>query len=375
MTASDLSNDEGYLEVLAASAILDDLSDAARVEAWASSVLGVWGEAPAAADIDIDFVEWLGSSDDPRAPLVLLALSALLDVDAEALTTALAHLQNVPPWFEHLGSAEPTRAWSVEKGPASSVGIGFVLSDDSAHSLLGDIVDGELCSLVVAPGPTELFDGSEDLIAPNPLDIAEAVRRIVTAWQAIAGAPDIPESVYVNSGIARARLANLTDANLDELFRPDPSTSVIDTDVADARDQELDAWAVAQLDMAGLVGGVQAPDILLDAIDPRRIAAYPAAERQAFGALEWADWLGMVIGLSRATVGIHVEPAMLVDQINRCPEVTSSIPRKDRPYFEWAFSMLLPLWRRAKVIDRDDRLTDDGAAMLVDALRTVWAPS
>jgi hypothetical protein len=113
-------------------------------------------------------------------------------------------------------------------------------------------------------------------------------------------------------------------------------------------------------------------DVVLDALVPERIERQPALEREAYGALEWADWLGVVIESVRRGAGSHLDPEAMVDAVNRCPEVTSSIPRSDRSYYAWAFSLVLALWRRAGVVDGEGRLTPDGVTALPAALRRGW---
>jgi hypothetical protein len=394
-----------FAEVLDAGSVLDELDDAARVEAWASSALGVWAEAPDAADHDEAFCTWLaevadgGDARARQARLVRAAVMSLLsastgsDVAEPADTTAagdLASIDEPPAWIGHLGTAVPTRAWRVERHGVESVGIGFSSSDGSEHSLLADVVDGEMTALIVAPGPDELFDGSEDLVAPEPLEVAPAAERIVAAWRQLhSRGTETPESLHVNGALARTRLAAISGGRLDDLRAPashevpDPTSGPlgeVDHDDADDR-AETDRWACSVLDGAiGSAPGSLAPasvamaDVVLDALIPERIERQPALEREAYGALEWADWLGVVIESVRWGAGTHLDPEAMVDAVNRCPEVTSSIPRSDRSYYAWAFSLVLALWRRAGVVDAEGKLTADGVVALPAALRRAWGP-
>lgn len=390
-------SDLGFDDIIEAAAGLADLPDLARVHAWASSVLGVWAEAPDPGAIDQEFVEWLCARDDTRAQLVLAAIDQLLPVSPDVLRAAVAALVDPPAWVGAAGTSRATRAWRVHEDDVVSVGLAFELEDASTHSLLADVVDGELAGLVVAPGPDELFDGSEDLIDPEPISVDDAAHTMVEAWEALASSRSLwrPETVFVNGALAARRLGELLGQDLTDLVRPDPVSddeaaagpaagtagadgaldAAAEAGAIDAAERaELDAWALAVLDGAGVGVGLAGPDILLDALVPARAADYPAIEREAFSALEWADWLGAVIGLVRADVGTLVEPTLLVDLVNRCPEVTSAIPKRDRPYYEWAFSMVLPLWRAGGVIDGAGALSGEGSAMLVGALRRAWAP-
>jgi hypothetical protein len=395
---------EAFVEVLAAGSVLDELDDAARVEAWASSALGVWAEAPDAADHDEGFCSWLAEvavGDDARARQARLVRAAVLalrpapdgpDQVDSAAADALSSIEEPPSWLGHLGTAAPTRAWRVERHGVESVGIGFASSDGSEHSVLADVVDGEMTALIVAPGPDELFDGSEDLVAPEPLEIDPAAERIVAAWRQLHDrGTETPESVHVNGALARARLAAITADHLDDLRAPagsaadtgpaSPSRDLLVPEVVDDDRAETDRWACSVLE--GAIGppsagtspaGDAMVDTMLDALLPERIGRQPALEREAYGALEWADWLGVVIESVRRGGGTHLDPEAMVDAVNRCPEVTSSIPRSDRSYYAWAFSLVLALWRRAGVVDDDGQLTSDGVTALPAALRRAWGP-
>ena len=114
-----------------------------------------------------------------------------------------------------------------------------------------------------------------------------------------------------------------------------------------------------------------APD-LLDPFTPGGRSRYPAEEREAFAALEWADWLGAVIGVVRSGAGSDASPAALVDHVNRCPEVTSTIPRAHRPYYEWAWQHVVALWQRHELIDERRRLTTVGERILPAMLFRAW---
>lgn len=362
-----------FAEVTDAAAVLRELPDLARAEAWASSVLGVWAEAPDAAAIDAEFIDWLDGSPNPNAPLLLVVLSGLHEVGEDPLDRARARLQNPPSWALASAPAVPVRAWTVVDREVRSLGIAFRLGDASEYSVLADIADELLTSLIIGPGPDELFDGAEDLVQPTPVEVADAAEQVERAWvRLVESHHPTPESVYVNGSLAAARLREVVGRDLVVSARPEREDEPLDDAIDSAERTELNGWAVSVLDGSGVGPGVPGPEALVDPLIPARAAQYPAAEREAFGALEWADWLGAVIGLCREAPGVVVEPAMLVDLINRCPEVTSTIPKNDRAYFEWAFSLVLPLWRRAGVVDADNALAADGAAKLVDALRRAW---
>jgi hypothetical protein len=103
-----------------------------------------------------------------------------------------------------------------------------------------------------------------------------------------------------------------------------------------------------------------------------RVGVSPAAA-DAIDALESADWLGAVLPLVRDGAGAHASPEQLVRNINRCPEVTTSIPKRDAPAVASAFGCTLDAWRVTGVIDDNDRVTELGVWLLPRALELAWA--
>lgn len=363
-----------FAELLAAAASLRDMPDVARAEAWGSSVLSIWREDPEAAAFDADFLAWLRDSDHEDAALVLLATASATDATPGEIAVAR---ESAPPgvdWVIAIKTARATRAWEVDERDGRSVGIGFVHGDQSELSLLADIIDDRLVELIVAPGPDDLFDEAEDLVAPQDLSVGDAATEIVSAWRAClaAGIP-LSESMFVNQLLARDRLRAVLDEPLDDLLAvPAPPATMDTVDPADRA--ELDAWALSVL--RGALGeesqSGQFEDGLLDPLVPERQSEYPREEAEAFSALEWADWLGAVLGALRNGPGSDVSPRTLVDHINRCPEITSTIPKKDRPYYEWAWQHVLVNWQRHGVADSDRRLTEAGVGALPAALMAAW---
>ena len=58
--------------------------------------------------------------------------------------------------------------------------------------------------------------------------------------------------------------------------------------------------------------------------------------------------------------------------INRCPEVTTTIPKRDAPAVASAFGAALHAWRAAGAITDDDTLTELGVWVLPRALAAAW---
>jgi hypothetical protein len=184
--------------------------------------------------------------------------------------------------------------------------------------------------------------------------------------------PDLPPRDPDDDAYARDVLVR----GLGERAAPD------DDDVARAASilraaAEVDA-PVAQW-LAASVGPVDLDESDLDVVLAALAAAVaPAAleplepdARDAVLVLEWADWLGAVLGLVRGGVGGDAEPQALVDHVNRCPEVTTTIPKADRDRVAWAFAVCTEAWGDLGLVV-DSKLTALGRALLPLALERAW---
>ncbi|NNE73523.1 MAG: hypothetical protein HKN26_07665 [Acidimicrobiales bacterium] len=104
-------------------------------------------------------------------------------------------------------------------------------------------------------------------------------------------------------------------------------------------------------------------------VRPHDLSMFGAGERELVDSLEWADWLGAALPAIRIGVGAPMAASDLIDNINRCPEITTSIPKRDRPAMEAAFELVSAAWTETGVIDTDNRLTSIGPWLLTEALR------
>ena len=123
----------------------------------------------------------------------------------------------------------------------------------------------------------------------------------------------------------------------------------------------------AAVDDAELLAGVAGAYV-----GPGPRAGLSPAAADAIDALEWADWLGAALQLVRAGAGADASPEQLVRNINRCPEVTTTIPKRDAPMVASAFGATLHAWRAAGAITADDTLTELGVWLLPRALVAAW---
>ena len=147
--------------------------------------------------------------------------------------------------------------------------------------------------------------------------------------------------------------------------------------MSDAEVADANSWALGVLTTALRklqLPAAPAQDVIDATRSPLRgpIAHLDRREQQALCFLEWADWLGVLIGLVRAGPGASVDPASMVDLINRCDEVSSTVPQEDRDYIEYAFEVAIAMWSDTGVVE-DGRLSSDGHAALVPAATDAWS--
>lgn len=370
--------------------------DGPRAEAWASDVLALVAEA-VPGDDGVDAL--LGGLDAETGSGVRGASAAIRRL---AGCDPISPGDDDPAWAASLGTSRCEDAWLLVAGGSTSAALRFVDSADVRHVLTVDLVGGSPETIgEVAVGPGELLDalGEEDA----DIETEEASPATVAARVAAAlSVTDVAtESLVVNGRLLLLRLSTLVDVDVA------PPVFVVD-DVPDVpeRDPEDDAFAVEVLGRAlGTPPPVDAVAASADPIDddvsrwlaasgcddtvpipvalvvgavaPVDLAPLISAERDAVLALEWADWLGAVIGVVRAGAGTAVDGAALVDHINRCPEVTSTIPKADRDRIAWAFDTVIAGWPAADLLavapDGGATLTPLALTAIPAALHAAWS--
>lgn len=391
-------------DALDQAAELPDLG-AVRAEVWASDLVALAAEA--APDGVERLIEALADAGGPAAAAALWAVHSV----ADGVDLGDPALEPAPAWVDDLLSSACEAAWLLHERRGLSAALRFVDRADERHVLIIDLVpavDGGETVGEVAVGPTDLLDAIEepgsgiDAQEASPPELAERIARAVRATE-------VPTSSYVANG--RLLLARLSSFGIDDLDPPvwvEPEVPELPP-----ADREADEWALQVLDRA--IGGPAEPDAdaiaaaaatlraaaevddrlaqwlaastgpvdlddadvtvvtaaLAATVSPAALAPLAADARRAVLELEWADWLGAVIGLVRAGPGAAVDPDDLVDQVNRCQEVTSTIPKADRARVAWAFGIVTEPWAPLGVVDTGG-LTAFGISILPAALRRAW---
>lgn len=338
--------------------------DGARAEAWASDLLALAAEH--GTDGAARLTTALAAAATDAAATALAALGGIID-GAPSLTWR----GPVPAWVPAIGTSRCEGAWALTIGGAVSVAFRFVDALDERHVITVDLLPGspETVGEVIV-GPGDLLDVLEEDDADIDAEDAGPA-QLAARCVAALGATELPRmSAVANGRLLLHRLASLTE----ETSRAPVFVEDVVPEMPD-RDPEDDAYARDVLQRA--LGPIPAaPSDVVGAVSafvaPNDLAPFGPAERDALMALEWADWLGAVIGLVRSGVGTAVDGAAMVDFINRCPEVTTSIPKNDRARIEWAFDVVMESWTDLELL-ADGRLTDLGLRALPAGLHFAWS--
>ena len=384
--------------------------DAPRAEAWASDLLALAAEVLDTRDPSPQLVDAFVAVADDRAATILCALGGLLPDAARLDWNSTAP----PVWAGAIGSSRCEGAWTMAARGATSVALLFVDSADVGHVVSVDLIPGAGGGPEqvgeVAVGPGDLLDATyeEDASIESVEASPETVAARIAAALAVTERPT--ESAVANARLLAARLGGLTEAEIvvpmlmpDEmphLPARDPEDDAYARDMlrravgefpaveqagitaaaarlraAAAADEPIARWLAASLgpvdlDTTDLEVVVAA---LAAAVAPFTLAPLEVTERDAVLTLEWADWLGAVIDLVRAGEGAAVDGESLVDAVNRCAEVTSTIPKSDRARIAWAFDVCTGPWAPLGLAGADG-LTVLGTALLPRALDQAWSP-
>lgn len=398
----------------------------AQVEAWVSGLLAGWRSDLAVPDpsvVDRDLLERCVAAASPDALLICRSLEVLTPAVDAVAAGAVASLERAgvarPESATAIGQATAGEAWIVEAidGPSdrheAAVIVGFIHPDSTEHVVLADLetgldaverlaglrLDGSADGLLPTSDVEPDVDGDEEEGPSRHFDVSSvapsvALQRIAAAWsesnRALPGIEPLAlDQLLVNQLVVGARLRSglgeeapsfLLDLDQRRLLgAPGVGAAAadvvepvepVDAETAAANAASLRTLRAALRSRSEEEGPAAMVAVVATAIDGS-ITDLAPDEAEAIDFLEWADWLGVLIGLVRGGPGTEVTPSSMVDLINRCPEVSSTIPKADRRYIEFGFSVVLDLWTQASVIS-DGELTADGHRALLPAAVQAW---
>ena len=391
MTSADLLRTR-YLEELFASArMLDTVETAAMAEAWASGAVAEWsalGGVPGRLREELEEPSPLGAS-----------LVRWIE-GGEAPTEGA-------DWTADVGRHDLVRVVRLlDAGRPAEVGWIFEYEAPSGdrHDLSATIADDTLVGLSVGPaGLTQAAADDETsgfVVREATLDDArQAVQRCLD--QPVGGLSESAEATLpllarrlgvVATVDAEPRERRMPDRDPeDDRYAAEVIRSALRVDPSAPPTEEVEAAHARFLALIGQ-GDVDAHTVLevagiTDAVDigltvfvravgaylaPVDLTAHDDAQFGALAELEPADWAGVILGLSRAEVGTDIDGGALVTMINRAPEITTTIPKRDAPRIAWTFEQMLFAWEATGVLDPDGRSTGAASWLLPRAALAAW---
>lgn len=391
-----------FVELIEGSDALPEL-DIAQAEAWVSGLLSSWRWTEGVEDVeaaDRSFLSYCEANPSAVTQRVADMISLLLPVlAAETETASLLIASQLDEDAAADGFARghdlttAVGAWSLTEdrtgGQTILVEFGYAEEGDAEegenHSILVEVTDEQqIADLHVGPAAASLLapldeDDARE-VESEEIGIETALAKISAAWSVgLVHAADVPESLELNELFVRARLRRIGSGELPpfavaRLTSPGAADDEVDEDRrrADAAGVETLCTALRRFRAEPDPGGGAEMVAAIAAVVSARVADLTATEQTDLGFLEWADWIGAAIGLVRAGPDSAVEPALLVDYINRCNEVSSAIPKEHRPFVEHAFRVAIDALESAGAI-AEGRLTAAGWWALPRGATQAWS--
>lgn len=384
-------------ELLGAASVLDGIESAAVAEAWASGAVAEWHALDGADGR-------LASLVADTAPLAASLISWIEGGEAPDASDG-------PDWLADVGRHELTRAVQLDQSNADDTGVIFEYTAPSGerHDLSVSIDDGAIVGIAVGPEGLALAAAEDDrddvtvsdLEPRAALDIVRnalgqplgelspaagatlplVVRRVgfsaddLAEFTAMTSDRTLPERDIEDDRYA----AELVQSALRKTLAAEQPAAV-DEALAQFADRVAadDPDALTVFDIAGadpsqpldidgfiaLVGAYLAPASLAPHTDPQFAALIE---------LEPADWIGVVLGMSRAGVGTDIDGDALVRFINKAPEITTTIPKADAPRLAWTFEQMLYSWEVTGVLTSDGAVSDAASWLLPRAAIAAWS--
>ncbi len=398
MASTDDTRNRYIDELIESAGVLASVESAAIAEAWASSAVAEWA-----------------ALDGPRGRLGELV------ADRSELGGALIG------WIEGGDPPVDGADWASDVGQHELLGvmrlvdrskpleIGWILEYESAsgerHDLSATVLGGRLIGLAVGPAGLSLA-AVEDQASGFSVLAGDADQALASlrdclgknfdglSEEAEATLPLLARRLGVNVSVGSTpsieRAMPTRDLD-DERYAADVLVSALRAELRVAAPEAVhqahaafvtlvengDSDAKTLFDIAGIE--------LCDVPDRRRIdldvflrlvgvylapVALDAHTDEQFAALielEPADWIGVILGMSRAQAGTAIDGDVLVGFINRAPEITTTIPKRDAPKIAWTFEQMLYAWEVTGVLDERGAVSAAAAWLLPRAALAVWS--
>ena len=383
-------------ELLGATSVLASIESAAVAEAWASGAVAEWAALGGAQDqlakriqehspLGADLITWMEGGPTPSG-------------DAQ--------------WLSDVGRHELTRSVRlIDADMPDEVGIilEYVAPSGERHDLSVTISAGAITGIAI--GPEGLADAArederasisvESLESVDALSVIRDALRLPIPELSAAAEATLPLVIH-RVGVSDGELAGfaqdtsvreLPERNAEDdryaadvlrssmrsvLSEPAPSAvddarAVVAERVASNDPDAITVFEVAGIDVTAPVDTETLVRLTGAYLAPRNLDAHTDPQFAALIELEPADWVGVVLGMSRSPVGTEVTGRVMVDFINKAPEITTSIPKADAPHLAWTFEQMLFAWEVTGVLSDEGAVSSAARWLLPHAAVTVWS--
>lgn len=398
MTTPEHFRDRYIDELIGAAVLLDSIESAAIAEAWASGAVAEWlaldgtpgrlaGHIRAASPVAAELIEWIDAGTTP-------AEHPGLDVD----------------WLADVGRHDLTRAVQLRRSGADDAGVilEYTAPSGDRHDLSVSLEDGRIVGVAVGPEGLAIAaaDAERDDVSVDELDLDKALDMVRAALDqplgelSPSGEASLPlvlrrvgffPSDFAGAGHTTIRVlperfpeddryaADVVQSALRKLLTEDEPAEVgqalasfVDR-VAGNDPDALTLFDVAGIDPSQRIDTEQLIALIAAYLAPVDLSAHTDPQFDALIELEPADWVGVVLGMSRAASGTSIDGEALVAFINKAPEITTTIPKADAPRLAWTFEQMLYSWEVTGVLTDEGAVSGAASWLLPRAAIAAWS--
>lgn len=413
MPTPDQIRDRYLDELIGAASVLDEFESAAVAEAWASGAVAEWHALDGAEGR-------LAARVGDSAPLAAVLIEWIDGADAPTSVVGAAE----PEWLADVGRHELTRAVRLKQSGSNDAGVilEYTAPSGDRHDLSVSIEDGVLIGIAVGPEGLAIaaVEADRDGVSVDELEPRKALELVRDALgQPLGELSPAAEAtlplVVRRVGFSADELAEFAGATSDRAIAPrDPEddkysaelitsalrgplaadqpeavSTAFDQFVARVADNDPDALTlfeiagldIASFDIAEFGNAEMAPeDLTLDDfvglvgcyLAPASLDPHTDPQFAALIELEPADWIGVIVGMSRAAPGTDIDGDTLVKMINKAPEITTTIPKADAPRLAWTFEQMLYAWEVTGVLTSEGAVSHAASWLLPRAALAAW---
>lgn len=383
-------------ELLGATSVLAEVESAAVGEAWASGAVAEW--------LALDGQPGqLASKVAATAPLAAQLIGWIDGADAPGPSEEVG-------WLADVGQHELTKAVQLNQADADDAGVilEYTAPSGDRHDLSVSIEGGAIVGIAVGPEGLAIaaVNADRDDVRVQNLDARRALEIVRDALaQPLGDLSPAAEAtlplVVRRVGFSASELAEFASASTDRTIPPrdaeddtysaellasalrtplaEPQPAAVDLALQQfaerlnsADPDALTVFDIADLDPAEPTTLDRFIALIASYLAPKSLEPHTDPQFAALVELEPADWIGVIVGMTRAAPGTDIDGEVLVRFINKAPEITTTIPKADAPRLAWAFEQMLYSWEVTGVLDGDGKVGEAARWLLPRAAIAAW---